>query len=82
MGIQAPQMIVKGALRAEGTAARPIALTGVEEGSAGEWGGIVFESVSGPSLLSFTEVAFGGSGGSMIRGRGGFANVRQLHVST
>jgi hypothetical protein len=68
--IQAPSMSVFGALRAEGSASRPVTLTGSGQEENGEWGGINLEAGSGSSLLNYTEVGFGGSTGPMLNVRG------------
>ncbi|HEX5990700.1 MAG TPA: right-handed parallel beta-helix repeat-containing protein [Solirubrobacterales bacterium] len=67
-----PALIVKGRLVAEGTQSEPIVLTGPKEASSGEWTSIKFEPGSGPSTLSYTEVAYGGktSGSGMIEVKG------------
>ena len=54
-------IIVKGTLKAEGTAEEPIVFTGDEEKTTGEWKNIKFESGSGASVLNYVEVKFGGS---------------------
>jgi hypothetical protein len=68
--IRAPKMIVYGTLHAEGTAARPVALTGPSEEKNGEWSGISLEAGSGASVLSYVEVGFGGSTGPMLNVKG------------
>ncbi len=68
--IRNPLLTVFGTLRAEGTASRPVALTGAAQAESGEWGGIRLESGSGASVLNFVEVAFGGSGGAMLNIKG------------
>ena len=58
------QFIVKGTLKAEGTAESPVIFTGPKAKEAGEWKGIKFEPGSGSSVLNHVEVAFGGYQGT------------------
>jgi RHS repeat-associated protein len=55
------KIIVKGTLKAEGTAEEPVVFTGTKEESPAEWSNIKFESGSGESVLDHVEVACGGS---------------------
>ncbi|HEX3042800.1 MAG TPA: Vps62-related protein, partial [Solirubrobacterales bacterium] len=68
--IQTPRMTVNGSLRVEGTADRPVALTGIAQENSGEWGSITLEPGSGSSLLDYAEVAFGGKEIPMLNVRG------------
>jgi RHS repeat-associated protein len=57
------KLIVKGTLKAEGTATEPIAFTsGAKEPKPGTWNYITFEPGSGASVLDHTEVAYGARG--------------------
>jgi RHS repeat-associated protein len=69
-------IIVKGTLKAEGTAEEPVVFTGSSEESAGEWSYIKFESGSGESVLDHVEVAYGGSWGEgMLRVEGSHPRI-------
>ncbi len=59
-GTNYSQLIVKGTLKAEGTAESPVVFTGPKEKETGEWKGIKFEPGSGASVLNHVEVSFGG----------------------
>src|SRR5215203_4276811 len=74
--IRRPQMSVFGTLLVEGTATRPVVLTGPNEAGGGEWGAINLEPGSGASELNHVEVAFGGSGSAMLNVRGVSPSVR------
>ena len=63
-GSNTSQFIVKGTLKAEGTAEKPVIFTGPKAKEAGEWKGIKFEPGSGSSVLDHVEVAFGGYQGT------------------
>jgi hypothetical protein len=65
-----PAMTVNGALRAEGSAQKPVVFTGLKEETAGEWGGVSLESGSGASVFDYVEFAYGGSGRPMLDVRG------------
>jgi RHS repeat-associated protein len=65
-----PNMTVKGTLKANGTAEKPIVFTGAKEEKAGEWENLKFEAGSGESTLEQVEVAYGGSSGGMIEIKG------------
>ena len=55
-------LVVKGTLKAEGTAESPVLFTSAaEKPKAGDWQGINFEPGSGSSILDHTEVSYGGS---------------------
>ena len=59
--LTSPKMVVKGTLKAEGTAEEPIIFTGPKAEAPGEWGNVKFEPGSGESVLDHVEVAYGGS---------------------
>jgi len=54
-------LTVKGTLKAEGTAEKPVIFTGTKSETAGEWSSIKFEPGSGGSVLDHAEVNYGGS---------------------
>ena len=60
--IEQPNITVKGTLKAEGTAEKPVVFTGYKQAAPGEWGKIAFEPGSGASVLDHVEVSYGGSG--------------------
>jgi parallel beta-helix repeat protein len=69
--IFSPRLTVNGTVRAEGTAVRPVTLTGSGEEKGGEWTGINLEPSSGSSsLFNYVELAFGGAGVPMLNVRG------------
>ena len=68
--IRSPKMTVFGTLKSEGTATRPVTLTGPNEEKGGEWTGINLQAGSGASVINYTEVAYGGSGGPMLNVKG------------
>jgi YD repeat-containing protein len=70
--LRTPNMMVKGTLKAEGTAEEPIVFTGTSETSKGEWGAIKLEPGSGASVLDHVEVKYGGlgTGAGMIEVKG------------
>jgi hypothetical protein len=68
--IRSPKMTVLGTLLAEGSAKRPVFLTGAGEEKGGEWGGINLEPGSGSSVLNYVELAYGGASGPMINVKG------------
>jgi RHS repeat-associated protein len=55
------KIVVKGTLKAEGTAVAPITFTGANGKASGEWSNIKFEPGSGASVLDHVVIAFGGS---------------------
>ena|GEM_PF-949734 len=59
-----PNFVVKGTMKAEGTAEEPVVFTGAKEAEAGEWPSITFEPGSGESVLNHVEVAYGGGVGT------------------
>src|SRR5215203_2928240 len=54
------KMLIKGVLKAEGTATEPIIFTSMSEDTPGQWQNIKFEPGSGASVLSHVEVKYGG----------------------
>ena len=56
------ELVVKGTLKAEGTAEKPILFTSVSDSAPGQWGGIKLESGSGGSVIDHAEVRYAGSG--------------------
>jgi RHS repeat-associated protein len=65
------RMTVKGTLKAEGTAEKPIVFTGAKEEKAQEWCRIGFEPGSGASVIDHAEVKYAGGcgdGGIVIHG--------------
>jgi RHS repeat-associated protein len=65
------RMTVKGTLKAEGTAEKPIVFTGTKEEKAQEWCRIGFEPGSGASVIDHAEVKYAGGcgdGGIVIHG--------------
>jgi len=65
------RMTVKGTLKAEGTAEKPIVFTGIKEEKGGEWCKIGFEPGSGSSVIEHAEVKYAGGcgdGGVVING--------------
>ena len=77
-----PNIIVKGALKAEGTTSKPVSFVGSKLEAAGEWKRIVFEPGSGESVLDHVEVAYGGSvgGSGMIEVKGSHPIIRNSTV--
>ncbi|HEY2335395.1 MAG TPA: right-handed parallel beta-helix repeat-containing protein [Solirubrobacterales bacterium] len=71
------KIVIKGTLKAEGSAKEPVLFTGASEKSAGEWSYIKFEPGSGESVLNYTEVAYGGSGSGvgMIEAKGSHPTI-------
>jgi YD repeat-containing protein len=57
------RMTVKGTLKAEGTAEKPIVFTGAKEEKAQEWCRIGFEPGSGASVIDHAEVKYAGGCG-------------------
>jgi RHS repeat-associated protein len=68
------QMNVEGTILAQGTAASPILLTSVRDGSGatnGDWNDLQFNAGSTGSILDHVEVRYGGNGTSAVYVNGG-----------
>ncbi|HMJ73326.1 MAG TPA: hypothetical protein VK471_08200, partial [Solirubrobacterales bacterium] len=56
------ELVVKGTLKAEGSAEKPILFTSTSDSAAGQWGGVKLEAGSGGSVIDHAELRYAGSG--------------------
>ncbi len=74
--------LIKGTLKAEGTAEEPVVFTGAKAANPGEWRNIKFEAGSGASVLDHVEIAYGGetSGSGMIEAIGSHPTIKNSTI--